>query len=114
MKLLKKMRKQFAVYWPPQGVNDYGDPTWSDPVQLKVRWEDIEEVLVTARGETKESKSRVFVGQDVEEGGVLWQGTLASLTTLTEPFKNKGAGQIFAVTKAPDLKVKDFLRVAYL
>jgi hypothetical protein len=114
MRLLKTMRKDDAVYWAPVGIDDSSNPTWAAPIDLKVRWEDSDQVIQTAKGEQVTSSAMVFVGQDVKLGGVLWQGTVAALTDSANPFNNEGAGEILKFDKVPTFKGDDFERVAYL
>lgn len=43
MRLLTKMLRQKAVYWPLTsiGIDNYGQPIPSIPVEISVRWEDV-------------------------------------------------------------------------
>jgi hypothetical protein len=118
------MRRQVAVYWAPGPDDDFGNETYAAPVELLVRWTDRNEEIVNGRGETKFTKSEVYVGQDVELDGVLWLSSktkgytageaIDELDDEDEPFKNENASAIQRFDKTPTMKADDFLRVAYL
>lgn len=117
MKLFRKMRRQYACYWPPAAEDDgYGNPTYGQVKEIKVRWEDSTEQVLSSVGQLQAVKSKVYCGKDdgVVETGVLWLGKKAALTSETEPFANPKAGRIFRVDKLPDVKAKDTLVTAYL
>lgn len=114
MRILTKILEMDAVYWPPNGQDEFGTPAFGSPIDLKVRWEDVTETFMNAKGEAKTSKSKVYVGQDVQEEGALWLGTVATLTNPTKPFAQPNAWQISAFSKIPTLNAKQFLRIAWL
>lgn len=114
MRIINRMRKQWATYWPPVGADEYGQPTFGTPIELKVRWDDVTEAYFNKMGESRSSESQVFVGQDVEEGGVLWLGRLTEVTDPAKPFAQKKAFQIQKFEKVPTLRATQFLRVAWL
>lgn len=118
------MRRQVAVYWAP-GADDYfATESYAPPVELLVRWVDVNQQIVNARGEIRVTKSEVYVGQDLELDGVLWLSSkmkgytpgeaIAELNDEEDPFKNNNAFVIQRFDKTPTLKAAKFLRVAYL
>jgi len=114
MSLIKKMRKQSAVYWPKVGIDDQGNTKFGPPIQIKCRWEDVHEEFTDLVGVVKVSNSKVYVDRDTNEGGVLWQGTLSQLDSQTDPFKQKKAYVIQSFSRLPNLKAKEFLLTATL
>ena len=117
MSLITKMLKQWAVYWPLSSaeVDAYGQPTYGTAVEIKCRWQARNEEVLDATGVLKSSKAKVYVASDVDVGGVLWFGRLANVpTSTTEPKKNIGAWEIIRFDKMPDLKCRQYLRIAYL
>ena len=117
-RLLDKCRKQDAVYWPPSSerFDEYGRPIVSDPVQLKVRWEDKAEEFIDAQGTKQVSSAKVIVGEDLEIGGLLMLGTLSDVdSSFPEDPKSKfEVKEIRMFEKIPDLKAKRYLRTAIL
>lgn len=107
------MRRQFAVYWGPSTPDQYGQKTFVEPVELRVRWEDVSEVFMGRNGVEQVSRSKVYVPIDVQEDGVLWLGRLNDIADGV-PFLNSKAWVIRKFEKLPTLKADQFLRTAYL
>ena len=116
MRILTKMLKQTAVWWPltSVGFDDYGQPIPSTPVEIKVRWEDVGEEFLDVRGTIQMSRARVYVDRDVELGGVLMLGELDSGVDEANPKENDNAWEIRRVEKLPNLRNTEYLRTCYL
>lgn len=117
MRILDTMRRQKAVYWDPAGTDETGRKGYAAPVELRVRWEDVQEMFTDKNGSQSVSKAKVYPGEDLDLQGVLWHGALASLTSTTDPFLNPGASEIRGWSKLPTARPKsedDALRIAYL
>jgi hypothetical protein len=117
MSVIKKMRKQKCVYWPP-GVSDpHGQPTFGDPVEMRCRWEESAEQYIDAKGETRISKAIVYVESPVEIDGLLRK--LAKTETIgnvnaSDPWSNEGVYEIRRYDELPDFKAKEFLMTAWV
>lgn len=105
-----------AVYWAPADVphDDYGKPAYSEPIEIKCRWEEIAEEFLDTQGERQVSKAKIYVDRDVKIGGVLLSGTLDSDVDEDSPKQNEGAWEIRGFSKLPNLKVTEYVRLAYL
>lgn len=114
MRILNTMRRQYACYWPPNGVDDFGQPKYGDVVEFRVRWEDVQENFMNKVGETQLSKSKVYLMDKVDRNGVLWKGRRTELTDEVVPFTNDGATEISQVSTIPTLKADEELVLAYL
>ena len=127
MGMLSRMRKQNAIYWPPDKADDDGrmthgelcELTLSAGVNSRVRWEDKAQEFTDARGSTQMSSALVYVpilpdGSEIVPGGFIWLGNRADLTSEDDPAKNDGAWLIRAMHKLPTLKATDFLRSVFL
>lgn len=121
MGIIKRMRKQKAVYWPPESsesagddFDDYGQPQVSDPVEIDCRWEEVSEEFIDATGTRQMSRAKVYVDRDVKVGGILMLGILSDITDPVNPKKNENAWEIRRFEKFPDLKAKEYLRTAFL
>lgn len=110
MSLLNRMRKQTATYWGSPEPDGYGSYTFDTPITLMVRWEDVSEVVQGANGESINSRSTVYVGQDVDVEGYLYLGT----SSATDPTEVDGAYRIRSFSKVPNLRASKYLRKAYL
>lgn len=120
MRILTKMLKQYAVYWPPgseaggQDFDSYGRPVYTTAIEIRCRWEDIAEEFIGPDGTDQVSRSKVFVDRDVRTGGVLWLGRLVDVGDLVNPKRNNNAWEVRRFDKVPTLNATQFVRMAYL
>ena len=115
MSLISRMRRQDAVYWPPQQAGRYGLAGLGQPVAVRCRWDDVHEQYVTTTGTTTISNAKVYVDQDMLPGGYLWLGLLADLPdSPTDPRQLPGAYEIQKLEKIGNLRATEFLRIAML
>lgn len=115
MDIIEDMRQQKAVYWAPEGVDQFNRRTYAAPVEIDCRWVDKREIFRTKDGQEKVSKSIVYPDRVLdEEGGVLREGTLAELTSTTAPFENTNTWEIQAFGKTPTLDNDAILYTAML
>lgn len=121
MSLIKRMRKQTAVYWAlassdSGGIayDDFGQPAFTDPVEIKCRWTDVSEEYIDAKGAKRLSHSKVYVDRDVDIDGVLMLGKIIDVTDEENPRENDGAEEIRRFDKVPNLKATEFLLTAFL
>jgi len=120
--MILKNSPQTAVYWGNPQNDGSGGKTFDAPVELTppengVRWEDMHQLVADAKGNEITSRALVFVNQDVDEEGMLYLGTLASLSVAqkADPMIVDGAHTIKRFQKTPSLhSTTDFLRKAYL
>lgn len=115
------MRKQVAVYWALEGsesggddYDNFGQPQYTTPIEIKCRWEAKIEEFVNASGTRILSNAIVYVDQDVDVGGVLMLGELTDITDSEVPKENDNAWEIQRFDNLPNLKVTEFLKTAYL
>lgn len=115
MRILDTMRQQKAVYWEPSGTDDYGNPKYSDPIELKVRWEDTAAEYLDKGGETAVSRSKIMMKDEhLKLDGILWKGKLADLIDDVNPYANPGASEINQLSEIPTLKADEMFVVAWL
>lgn len=112
MSLIKRMRKQYAVYWPPSENDDFGQPIPQEPIEIRCRWEDVQEEYQDLKGEKHVSNAIVYVDRELEIDGYLWEGKLSELES-EEPVE-AGAYEIKKVNKLPNLRATEFLRTVIL
>jgi hypothetical protein len=114
MRILDKVRKQKAVYWPMTSWDNFGQPMYGTAVELRVRWDASTEEFLAQDGQRKLSNAVVMTGQDVTVGGILMLGELTTSVVTDDPRANDGAFEIMRFDKTPTLKATKFLREAYL
>jgi len=112
-----KNHKQDIVYWANPTPTKFGSFTYTAPVDLKGRWEDRQVVFMDKEGKELTSKSIIYLGQDIDLGGFLYLGTLASIASAideTHPKNVDGAEEIRGYTKIPNIRGTDFERKAFI
>lgn len=97
------MLKQDIVYWGNPQDDGFGKYTFDPAVELKGRWEDVKELVKDNKGEEVLSRARVWLDQEVDEGGYIYLGTKKDSAYRTDPQKMEHAMQIFALAKIPEL-----------
>lgn len=122
MSIITRMRKQTCVYWAlassdsaGEDFDDYGQPQWSEPVEISCRWEDVSEEFVDAKGDKQASRSIVYVDRNMRVGEVLMLGVSTDVVDGDNVLeKNADAWEIRKFDKIPNLKASEFLRMAFL
>lgn len=114
MSIIKKMRKQNAVYWAFDKVDQFGKKSFISPVQIKCRWDGVIEEFLDSTGEIRMSKAKVYVDRDTPVGGVLMLGLIADITDSVNIKENEGAWEIRRFDTTPNLKATEFLLTAML
>jgi len=114
MSIITRMRKQDAVYWPYDSIDQFGKKAFGSATAIRVRWEDINEEYLDGAGERRMSKALVYVDRDVLIGGMLMLGTIADITDTVNIRENEGAWEIRRFDKLPNLKNTEYLRSVYL
>ena len=108
---------QTAVYWAPTGTDEYGQKTFSDPVEISCRWEGKLQMIADPQGKEIRSNAQVFVKQDMLNEGFLFLGELDDLDSSEEEdvLEVTDAYEIKLFTKLPQLRSETiYVRVAYL
>ena len=114
MSVIRKMRRQAAVYWAPLGLDAYGRPGLALPVQLSCRWDDVMEEYLDKDGNTQISNAIVYPEIAPLLGGVLWKGLLSQLTDTVNPFNNLGAWVINKVQQIPNFRNTEVLNMVHV
>jgi hypothetical protein len=117
--LLIRAAVQTCVYWGNPVEDGYGTKTYDDPVELLCRWEQKQQLTrgLDRMGNTFEYIYVAYVLQDLDVEGVLYLGTLASLTAqeIATPSINDQACVIKQFEKIPALySTTEFERKAYM
>jgi len=117
LKTIQRMCTQDIVYWDLSSVDGYGRETFVSPVEIKGRWQSTNEIVMDKNGEEKVSMARVFVLQQVTEGGYLYVGTLDDLDSdPIDPTVIDGALRVIATGKTPPMRgtTIEFMYTAHL
>jgi len=106
-------RYQDAVYWAANGYDDYGEPKLDAAVDLKVRWEDVKDEVVDAKGNTVAIDAIAVIDRDIPVGSVLWQGTIADIPGTSET-PSSDLRRVLKFSSIPDIKNRNYRRLVYL
>ena len=107
---------QMAVYWGNPQNDGYGGKTFDTPVELRVRWEDKQELFTDAEGREVRSVAVVYSGVDFDLGGFLYLGELddSGLDSNPVPSEVPSAKEIKQFSKVPNLRGTKFVRKVWL
>ena len=96
---------QTLVYWKKTGNDGEGGFEYATPEDLNGRCEFKVEQVLSALGEEKVSRARVFLEQEVEEGGYLYLGSLddSNMDSAPLPETTEGSMRIIAFETIPRL-----------
>ncbi|KKL89031.1 hypothetical protein LCGC14_1918790 [marine sediment metagenome] len=106
IKRLSKQSKVTAVYWASP-VSDGAVNRFDDPKEIEVFWKGASSTDNDKTGREINSMDRVYVSEDLDQGGMLWQGALCDLTTAekADPRTISNSYEIQLFWKTPSLSV---------
>ncbi len=104
---------QRCVYWEKTGIDKFGQPIFTEPVEVWCRWEDRTELFITLQGEQEPCRAMVYIEIDIQPDGMLWLGEIEDLPE-TIPDVRTFAHSIKRADKIPDMQAEEYLRIAYL
>lgn len=117
IKFVESVTVQTAVYWGNPQPDGYGGTNYDDPVEISCRWDGKVELITNNQGEEIVSKAQILVTQDLDEGGMLYLGSLGDLDSAQEdsPETVNGSYKIQRMDKNPLFRsTSEFVRVVYL
>lgn len=109
---MSRQMKQEITYWAPGTSDGFGGKGYLSPVLLQGRWEDKTENVLTPKGDTIISRSRIFLSQSVAVGGMIALGDQTAF--LSPGLSSSQAWEIRVVGKVPDLRSLRTLYTAYI
>jgi len=113
MSVIKKMRRQKAVWWERLAPNQYGEFSFAEPVEIQCRWEDKGAEFRNGTGQTQMSDAVVYTDRVLKEGDKLMKGELDS-NTPDDPKALTTAFEIQRFDELPNFKATETLYTAYL
>ena len=114
MSIIKKMRKQQATWWERSATPDkWGRFTYSAPVQIDCRWDDVGVEFRDPKGQTVMSNSVVFPDRILSIGDMLKEGAVES-DEPEDPTTVTAAYEIQRFDKTPNFRATETLFTAYL
>jgi len=112
----KKFCKDTVVLWRKTGINAYNELSFSVAEEINVRWEDRQEIFISANGKELVSRAILHVLEDLVPDSFMCNCRLTDITTeeKADPRLVEEAYAIKSSRKLPDIKGKYFLRKVYL
>lgn len=105
--MIARKSNQTAVYWGDPVVDGYGKATFSGPEEVDVRWEDHTETFTDREGKERISKALIYTVDDPSYGwddeGYMYLGTIAGLSSTSDPTIIDNAYEIRRIDKLPEL-----------
>lgn len=109
---------QTAVYWAPNGHTGDGNATFSDGVEVAVRWQFEGELFVNRQGQNQTSQAIVYYDGsfDAVTNGRWYFGLLEDLTVeqVSNPRIVDGAYQVMQVGESPSVDASQSLGKSWL
>lgn len=116
MSVIKKMRKQTAVWWQRSAeTNRFGEYTFAEPVEIECRWDDVAQEFLNAQNETQASRAIVYVDEavGVAVGDRLKRGEMDSETP-DDPMTIQDAHAVSRVDQNPNFRNTETLVSCFL
>lgn len=106
---IKRISKDTAVYWASPTSRTDGSNAYATPVEISCFWLNETELTSTQDGKEVYIVAKVFVSQDLDEQGMLFQGCLSDLTAAqkADPRKVRRAYEIRRMSKLPSRHLKN-------
>jgi hypothetical protein len=117
LKFIEKVCVQTIVYWAPLGSDGYGGTIYADPIERKVRWDDVTEIIKTNDGEDVVTRAKLMVVDDYTYKGMVYLGRIQDLTIVErkDPRSIINAYEIKSNPKTPLFRSStQFVREIYL
>jgi len=111
MSIYTRNMRQDATYWAPGGLDLDGQVSFDDPITVKCRWEDKNEMVRDTNGDEFVSTAQVFTAQAVERRGYLAKG---DQTATADPRTLDDAHEIKQIGSIPNLRNTKELLTAWL
>lgn len=121
MSIIKKMRKQKAIYWKRTGIDQFSEPEFAAPVEVACRWDDKSELFRSPEGREVVSRAIVYPDRDMDVGDYLLKATQAEFDAMglddyskARPQDIEGAFPVRSPMETPNLRATESLFTMYL
>ena len=124
LKFIDRVCVQTAIYWEPGETDQYGQMKFKDPVEVRVRWDGLTEVLSTNNGQQFISAAQIMSPTKLAEKGLLRLGKFEDIPDQTwinqsggnlDPTQIPDTYEIKKVQETPLFRSSDkFVRLYYL
>ena len=97
--------RQKAVLWNVTGYDTYGQPTVTgSPIEINTRWLINRREVMDAKGNTITLEGTAVVDRKVDDGSIMWFGTLKDWLNIGNFAANNELMQVWQYKETPDVK----------
>ena len=113
---IRKHLHQTMIYWGNPKNDGEGTYTFDAPIEIRGRCEYRTELVRTETGEEKVSRARVYLEQEVDQGGYLYLGSLedSDVPPYPNPEEMDEAMRILSLDIFPRITGPGFLYKAFV
>lgn len=117
-RIVARFANQKLVYWAKAGSDEFGKPTFADPVEVACRWEDKTRMIVLPDERRVMASASILTSTELKAGGLVKKGTLADWKALPSypkvPTERQGGHEIIHVDGTPDIKAVEYVYEVYV
>jgi hypothetical protein len=114
MRIISECQKDYLIYWEYSGSDQYGQPTYATPVQMKCRWDDCTKQIFDQDGSPVFSKNELITQKRLKLKGLVKKGKLTASINQASPKANSDVHEVIASEETPMLKIRSiYLYEAY-
>lgn len=106
---IKSVCTQDAIYWEFEGVDRHGQSTFANPIDMKCRWDEKTEVIISFAGKEFVADAELLIVNDVKEESMIMLGEVADLPADTSPNNQDDAFIIKRAHRFPLFKGTEFV-----
>ena len=123
MAILQTMVGEYCVCWlKTDELDDYGQYQYGDPVEIKCRWQGVNEEVLTSEKQRVICNSKVLTNLEevnklsrvLEYGDYLWRGRLVDLPVGFNPIEEDDAKEIMTFKDIRKIRYDDALFIAMM
>ena len=110
MRLITKSQREYLTYWKPMDeTNEYGEPQFHPPVEMKCRFDDKIQEIIQADGTVVHGKVQLITESKLAVGGIVVRGKLETVTYMVDPRSNPEAYKVMVVMETPTINYRTSL-----
>lgn len=114
MSVIKKMRKQKAVWWERNAAPDqFGQYGFQVPVEIDCRWDDVAMETHDTNGEIATSQGTLYPDRVLKAGDRVKRGNMDSGAS-DNPMEETDTFEVMRFDQIPNFRNTETLYVAYL
>lgn len=102
---------QTATYWAPSSKTGFGEQNFDNPITIKCRWQDSNELVIGKTGELEMSNAIVYTKEEIDLNGYL---ALGDHTSEPDPLNISGAFEVRKVEDNLSVDGTVYFRKVYL